>query len=58
MSFGTEAPHAARFGGAETVVLGPGNMHDAHRPGEFVSRDELELCAERLHAAAMAVCDE
>lgn len=56
VSFGTEAPHAARFGGAETVVLGPGNMRDAHRPGEFVPRDELELCATRLRAAVEAVC--
>ncbi len=56
VSFGTEAPHAARFGGAETVVLGPGNMRDAHRPGEFVPRDELELCAARLRLAIEAVC--
>lgn len=56
VSFGTEAPHAARFGSAETVVLGPGDMLHAHRPGESVPRRELELCAERLHAAALAVC--
>ena len=53
VSFGTEAPHAARLG-AETVVLGPGDMVHAHRPGEFVPTQELERCVGLLHAAALA----
>jgi acetylornithine deacetylase len=37
--------------GAESVVIGPGDIREAHRTGEFVPVDELERCAEVLKEA-------
>ena len=34
--------------GSESVVIGPGDIREAHRTGEFVPVDELERCAEIL----------
>jgi acetylornithine deacetylase/succinyl-diaminopimelate desuccinylase-like protein len=38
------------FGGVPTVVLGPGDLADAHSPRESLATDELEAAA-RLYAA-------
>ncbi|WP_372613850.1 acetylornithine deacetylase [Aquicoccus sp.] len=43
VSFGTEAGHfAAR--GIETVVCGPGDMAQGHKPDEFIALDQLAQC--------------
>jgi acetylornithine deacetylase len=55
VAFGTEAAQLAELG-AEAVVLGPGNIREAHRTGEFVPVNELELCVEILRKAAEALC--
>lgn len=55
VAFGTEAAQLSELG-AEAVVLGPGNIREAHRTGEFVPVNELERCVEILRKATAAVC--
>jgi acetylornithine deacetylase len=50
VAFGTEAAQMMALG-AESVVIGPGDIREAHRTGEFVPVDELERCAEVLKEA-------
>jgi acetylornithine deacetylase len=37
-------------------VIGPGDIREAHRTGEFVPVDELERCAEILGRAVREIC--
>ncbi|HEV2914890.1 MAG TPA: acetylornithine deacetylase [Pyrinomonadaceae bacterium] len=55
ISFGTEAPDMQRLG-AETVVLGPGDIRVAHRTGEFVPVAELQQCVAILARAIEHFC--
>ena len=38
------------------VVIGPGDIREAHRTGEFVPIDELERCAEVLRESIAQLC--
>jgi acetylornithine deacetylase len=40
VAFGTEAPFLAERG-VETIVLGPGDIDQAHQPDEFISIERL-----------------
>jgi acetylornithine deacetylase len=55
VAFGTEAPQMIQLG-AEAVVFGPGNIRDAHRPGEFVPIGELHRCVEIIGKAIERFC--
>ncbi len=55
VAFGTEAPWLNRLG-AEAVVFGPGSMHSAHSPREFVPRPELYACVEMLKTVIQDLC--
>ena len=44
VAFGTEGAQMMKLG-SESVVIGPGDIREAHRTGEFVPVDELERCA-------------
>ena len=55
VAFGTEAAQMMALG-AESVVIGPGDIREAHRTGEFVPIDELERCAEVLKEAVERLC--
>lgn len=55
VSFGTEAAQMMALG-SEAVVIGPGDIREAHRTGEFVPIDELERCAEVLRRAVREIC--
>jgi acetylornithine deacetylase len=55
VAFGTEAAQLTELG-AEAVVLGPGNIREAHRTGEFVPAAELEACVEVLRQAIERFC--
>jgi acetylornithine deacetylase len=57
VAFGTEAAQMMALG-AESVVIGPGDIREAHRTGEFVPVDELEQCAEILKQAAEQICTQ
>ncbi|TVQ83015.1 MAG: acetylornithine deacetylase [Micavibrio sp.] len=57
VSFGTEAGlfHAA---GVPTVVCGPGNIEQAHRPNEFIALEQLEKCEHFLSRLISAFTKE
>lgn len=55
VAFGTEAAQMKSMG-SEAVVIGPGDIREAHRTGEFVPVDELEKCAEVLKVAITRLC--
>ena len=55
VAFGTEASQMMELG-SEAVVIGPGDIREAHRTGEFVPVDELERCAEILKDAIEHLC--
>lgn len=55
VAFGTEAAQMMVLG-SEAVVIGPGDIREAHRTGEFVPVDELERCAEILRHSVQEIC--
>ena len=55
VAFGTEAAQMMLLG-SESVVIGPGDIREAHRTGEFVPVDELERCAEILRQSIQQLC--
>jgi acetylornithine deacetylase len=55
VAFGTEAAQMTRLG-SEAVVIGPGDIREAHRTGEFVPVDELERCSEIIAQAVLELC--
>jgi acetylornithine deacetylase len=55
VAFGTEAAQMKLLG-SEAVVIGPGDIREAHRTGEFVPVDELERCAEILRDSIEQLC--
>lgn len=55
VAFGTEAAQLTELG-AEAVVLGPGNIREAHRTGEFVPVAELEACVAILQQSIERLC--
>ncbi len=55
VAFGTEAAQLTELG-AESVVLGPGDIRVAHRTGEFVPINELQKCVEILVHAIESLC--
>lgn len=56
VSFGTEAALFQKSAGIQTVVCGPGNIAQAHKPNEFISLDQLEACDAFL-ARLVARCE-
>jgi acetylornithine deacetylase len=57
VAFATEAPYLAALG-AETLVLGPGGIGEAHKPDEFVRADRLEPTVKVLQAMAQRLCKD
>lgn len=55
VAFGTEAPSMIALG-AEAVVFGPGDIRVAHRTGEFVPIDQLQLSVQILQQAIQKFC--
>ena len=55
VAFGTEAAQMMTLG-SEAVVIGPGDIREAHRTGEFVPVDELERCEDVLKQAIVEFC--
>lgn len=55
VAFGTEGAQMTVLG-SEPVVIGPGDIREAHRTGEFVPIDELERCCQVLTTAIMRLC--
>jgi acetylornithine deacetylase len=55
VAFGTEGAQMQLLG-SEPVVIGPGDIREAHRTGEFVPIHELEQCTEILQHAVEQLC--
>jgi len=55
VAFGTEGAQMQALG-SEPVVIGPGDIREAHRTGEFVPVGELERCTEILKHAVEQLC--
>ena len=55
VAFGTEGAQMKALG-SEPVVIGPGDIREAHRTGEFVPVRELERCTEILQHAVRELC--
>ncbi|MDE0479321.1 MAG: acetylornithine deacetylase [Gammaproteobacteria bacterium] len=47
VAFGTEAPFLQELG-MDAIVLGPGNIDQAHQPDEYLSMDRIEPCIKVL----------
>ena len=48
VAYGTEAGYFAADLGIPTIVCGPGSIMQAHKPNEFVAREQLDACDEFL----------
>jgi acetylornithine deacetylase len=55
VAFGTEGAQMKALG-SDAVVIGPGNIREAHRTGEFVPVEELNRCVEILQQAIQKFC--
>ena len=55
VAFGTEGAQMRALG-SEPVVIGPGDIREAHRTGEFVPIVELERCTEILKRSVTELC--
>jgi len=55
VAFGTEAPYLSRLG-METVVLGPGNIEQAHQPDEYLALERLAPTVNLLKKFIKSVC--
>jgi len=55
VAFGTEAPYLGQLG-METVILGPGDIAQAHQPDEFIRLDRLAPTVDLLKSLINTVC--
>jgi acetylornithine deacetylase len=56
VAFGTEASVISKRGGIPTVVCGPGNIDQAHKPDEFVTVEQVAKCEAFMDRLADMVC--
>lgn len=55
VNFGTEGPYLNQMG-METVILGPGDIGQAHQPDEYLSLDRIAPTLELLHGLINRFC--
>ncbi len=55
VAFGTEAPYFNQLG-IETVILGPGDIDQAHQPDEYLALDRLTPTIEILEQMINTIC--
>ncbi|WP_419832891.1 acetylornithine deacetylase [Endozoicomonas atrinae] len=55
VAFGTEAPFFSRLG-MDTVVLGPGDIDQAHQPDEYLSHDQINPMIDILKSLIRQYC--
>lgn len=55
VAFSTEAPHLTRLG-ADVVVLGPGNIEQAHQPDEYLEVSRVQPTLDLLQSAIERFC--
>ncbi|MDH7944118.1 acetylornithine deacetylase [Pseudohongiella sp. SYSU M77423] len=57
VAFGTEAPWLQQIG-IDTIVLGPGDIDQAHQPDEYLSLDRVKPCVDLLQQFITHYCLE
>jgi len=57
VAFGTEAPYLTELG-IDTIVLGPGDIAQAHQPDEYLDIDRIEPTVELLRKFIYQFCIE
>lgn len=55
VAFGTEGPYLQQLG-MDTIILGPGDIDQAHQPDEFLELDRIEPTLELLHGLIRRFC--
>ena len=55
VAFGTEAPYLTQLG-IETIVLGPGNIDQAHQPDEYLEMNRIQPTVELLRKFIYQFC--
>ncbi len=55
VAFGTEAPYFARLG-MDTIVLGPGDIDQAHQPDEYLALDRIHPTVDLLRGLIERFC--
>tara|TARA_R110002072_G_scaffold269868_2_gene429404 strand:+ start:139281 stop:140420 length:1140 start_codon:yes stop_codon:yes gene_type:complete len=55
VAFGTEAPWLQKIG-METIVLGPGDIDQAHQPDEYLALDRVQPCVDLLRRFISHYC--
>ena len=55
VAFGTEGPYLQSLG-IDTIILGPGNIDQAHQPDEYMSLDMVKPCIELLQKLITQHC--
>ena len=58
VGFGTEAGLYTDRLGVPSVIVGPGDIADAHRPDEYVAPDQLERCGDLLRRTIHQFCSD
>ena len=55
VAFGTEAPYLTELG-LETIILGPGNIDQAHQPDEYLDLSRIDPYCKVLHQLVRDFC--
>lgn len=55
VAFGTEGPFLQELG-MDTIIMGPGNIEQAHQPDEYLSRDMIRPCIDILRQLITEHC--
>lgn len=55
VAFGTEGPFLQKLG-MDTIIMGPGNINQAHQPDEYMSIDMIEPCITILRQLITKYC--
>ena len=55
VAFGTEGPFLQELG-MDTIIMGPGNIDQAHQPDEYMSIDMIEPCIDVLQKMISHQC--
>ena len=55
VAFGTEAPYLANLG-LDTIIMGPGDINQAHQPDEYLATNRIDPYCKFLHQMVQEFC--
>ena len=56
VTYGSDMRHLVNVGDTPTVLFGPGNVRDSHKPNEFVLVEDLETTVRTLALSILRFC--